>query len=892
MANSTSIFNNYVEEGSKLSSLKDFFGNFEAIGGFIQSLKNAYSQVTGLMDKAMGLYDKIKSSSYVSDWLSKLGLSESALSLINSYTGGLLSAADGALGDMLDVGLAALKSYGSSILGEITAGTGLDEGVFLDTVKTLYNMGSDPNYDLTLYNVAIAHDMPKVLEWLDGINKVTYDIDSSKAEVALSAATVGSFHVSKYVMDKMSKAHVQITASPAYSDEEIKTIKDYDLRYKKWFVQVFKSIFLNSYGNLTPGELSSFLDEPKYYLKAAHLGTSDVDYYKEFAITENDLDIIAPFYPVTYDYALGQKEEMYILPKNRNVKKNYVLLVEEANWPLESKLLHDRLVYPMYNVGHDMLNAMSNTFANSTLGQYLKKAKDQYLSMISLFAKKCEPILFNPASYNLKSWGDTTMIPDFIETATSQEIAGYDVDAPIPSVMSKYGLSFEDFGTIETPSSMTLSDITSKVLLEIRATPSLQYKEDASTSFIDFTSYETSTALFQILYTDAVKQIDDNEIRHTIICYVIAKYLIDKYKIAETPRTVNELVSAYPDLRDYLIFFTDYYNGIPTVSDDAATSPEDADYYESVINEDGTTSSVTDTGIVVTTPSGETSIDNKGISAGTVPTGITNIDGTTVIAAVTPAGETSYYAKNPITGEYALLQTSDESPNICPGTGVANTKNIIFYKAIFYSGKYFIVDTDNGSKKISVVDNLETANVIASINVIGRLNLPDCTIDGLSVLADGYIYMIIGESAGAYKMKLDDEYNIVEIKHLSDIPEDVMIKTTGIGTLLTAASINYDEEYDIDIDDPKIRSSIKNYYSKKIRQFWYLKLDKGTLTLNRSSGAEYTPSNLFKVYTAEDDPSARIEHDYYGNETTHINGTRDYTPSAVFEKYLNEAKSS
>ncbi len=363
MANSTSIFNNYVEEGSKLSSLKDFFSVFESIGGFIKSLKGKFNDVAGQLT---GLYDKLKSSTYLSDWLSKLGLSSDALALVNKYTGGLLTAADSALGDMLDVGLAALKSYGNSILGEITAGIGMDENVFLTTVKTLYNIGSDPNYDLTLYNVAIAHDMPKVLEWLDGINGVTYDIDNSKADVAFIAASQGSFHVSKYIMNKMSKSHVEITSSPAYTTEEIKTIKDYDLRYKKWFVQVFKSVFLNSYGNLTPGELLSFLDEPKYHLKAAHLGTSDVDYFKEFAITENDLDIIAPLYPVTYDYALGQKEETYILPKNRNVKKNYVLLVEMANFPLESKLLHDRLLYPLYTADDDaMISKSFSVIANS-----------------------------------------------------------------------------------------------------------------------------------------------------------------------------------------------------------------------------------------------------------------------------------------------------------------------------------------------------------------------------------------------------------------------------------------------------------------------------------------------------------------------------------------------
>jgi hypothetical protein len=69
-------------------------------------------------------------------------------------------------------------------------------------------------------------------------------------------------------------------------------------------------------------------------------------------------------------------------------------------------------------------------------------------------------------------------------------------------------------------------------------------------------------------------------------------------------------------------------------------------------------------------------------------------------------------------------------------------------------------------------------------------------------------------------------------------------------------------------------------------------LNKGTITLNRANSTEYTPSNLFKVYNDENDPAARIEHDYLGNDSIHINGTTDYKPSPIFERYLEESKSS
>ena len=108
--------------------------------------------------------------------------------------------------------------------------------------------------------------------------------------------------------------------------------------------------------------------------------------------------------------------------------------------------------------------------------------------------------------------------------------------------MTKYGVDFDDFSVVETPSDMTLSTLTSKVLNDVTKNPSLKYKYDALTNFVSFDSYESTTVSFQILYTDNAKLIDDNDIWNKIIKYVMAKYIVDKYKLEENPRTINELV--------------------------------------------------------------------------------------------------------------------------------------------------------------------------------------------------------------------------------------------------------------------------------------------------------------------------------------------------------------
>ena len=172
MAESSSAFNNYIEEGSKLSSLKNLFGLLEKVGNFFKKLKQGISDAIGTVTD---LYNNIKNSTYVSDLLKKLGLTDEAIGIINKLTGGSINALDGALGDMLDTGLAAIETYGSEILNLVKANVYLPENVFLSSVKALHAIGSDPNLNSTLFNTAIRHDMPKVLEWLDDIQRELED---------------------------------------------------------------------------------------------------------------------------------------------------------------------------------------------------------------------------------------------------------------------------------------------------------------------------------------------------------------------------------------------------------------------------------------------------------------------------------------------------------------------------------------------------------------------------------------------------------------------------------------------------------------------------------------------------------------------------------------------
>ena len=468
MAESSSAFNNYIEEGSKLSSLKNLFGLLEKVGNFFKNLKQGISNTIGTVTD---LYNNIKNSTYVSDLLKKLGLTDEAIGIINKLTGGSINALDGALGDMLDTGLAAIETYGSEILNLVKANVYMPENVFLASVKALYALGSDPNLNSTLFNTAIRHDMPKVLEWLDDINSTTYSIEEDTNNIAFEAAELGAFNVSKYVMEKMGKAWRISINQAAYNSEEVNKIKEQDALYKEWFINVFKRVFLYSYGNFDVTKMKSFIehtfDGPD--IKMSNLGTSDKDFFLKYAITEEDVDIVAPLYTVRYDYAVGEKEKTYILPPNKNIKKLYTYAVNGVkNNPLESKILHDRLKYPIYTVNDNALSALTDAFRNSGLGQFISSSKDSYPAMISNLCIKSDPILFDPMKQDLKSWNDRTIIPDFIETSTSILAPGYDdytkKDPPLNETMVKLGLTYDRFGIIEINENTTVDSITTELM--------------------------------------------------------------------------------------------------------------------------------------------------------------------------------------------------------------------------------------------------------------------------------------------------------------------------------------------------------------------------------------------------------------------------------------------
>lgn len=895
MAESSSAFNNYIEEGSKLSSLKNLFGFLEKVGNFFKDLKQGISDAIGTVTD---LYNNIKNSTYISNLLKKLGLTDEAIGIINKLTGGSINALDGALGDMLDTGLAAIETYGSEILNLVKANVYLPENVFLASVKALHAIGSDPNLNSTLFNTAIRHDMPKVLEWLDDINGTTYSIEEDTNCIAFEAAEFGAFNISKYVMEKMGKAWRISINQAAYNSEEVNKIKEQDALYKEWFIDVFKRVFLYSYGNFDVTKMKQFIehtfDGPD--IKMSNLGTSDKDFFLKYAITEEDVDIVAPLYTVRYDYAVGEKEKTYILPPNKNIKKLYVYAVNGVkNNPLESKALHDRLKYPIYTVNTSALSALTNTFRNSGIGQFISNAKDNYLAMISNLCIKSDPILFDPMKQDLKSWGDKTVIPDFIDSSTSNLAPGYDhtkKEPPLNETMIKLGLTYDRFGVIEITENTTTDSITTELMSLLKDKPTLKYKHIFTTPYVDFKDLNVKTSKFHVYYDEVFdKKVDkqSNEFKDTI-CMVIVKYLIDKYIANESGYTLETLSSTYYELAKYFGLFKDYFDAMTDDSNDQnkeqSTGIKSLSFYEQIVDPQGNTIQIKDTGLVSVSPSGAVSNLKFPSTYGTVTGMALDSNNNIVVAVKTSDGKYAYYMKNAI-GEWILVETTDELENIFPGLGFNSPKNITFYKAVYYDDKYYMISTTDSKDVIKVYDNLSDKNVLGTIDALDFINLDSSKrIQGLSILTGNRLAALISNIV--YLLTLgENNLSLVSYKALepSLSDEEINVKENQIGTILDSVSINYDEVYDIDIDDAETINNIVKYYKTYKPITWAIKVNNKQLTIVREEG-KYVKSKVFTNYSDPNDDSVRKEVDYYGNKRDTISSL-DYKESKVFRDYLN-----
>lgn len=932
-----SIFHEYIESGSKLDSFSSLFSKFNNLG-LVKNIMTLLNNAKSLWNKIVGGYNNLLSSTYLSDMLKKLGLTDKSLSLLNKLTGGLVSAADGAIGSTLSTGMSFVESYAKDLLSEALANVYMPEKWVLDTIKGLYNIGSDPNYQGTLREMCLKHDLADIYEWLDDTNGTTYSIDETSALSYInSAANYGSFKIVKYAMGKMQTSYNEISNSAATTENE-KSIKAEKLyKYLYWFGTTFKDTIVYSYGDFKADKLNDFFDDIKP-LKAIWLGTTDTELFKAACFTSDDIDIIAPLYTtsffapqtsntedsrnITYLNGNTQKYKTYIIPRNKNIKSIYIILANRNPNPMVNEALYERLKYPLYTKLINATDNASKVFSNSPLGKYIDKVCKQLnpVPYISETITALEPTLYNPASYNLLGYvSDDVEIPELtITTTTTSPTTDTSTTPTLPAIFTTLGLTYDDFGVILIPANLSLYEMSKKTLALSSNNSALVSSMLRDVTIVDKTTLAESTENAIILYTSKF----DPEAANTkdrvdeILNYVLAYYLIT-YTVTHNESatselgasTYNELLAKYNSLQTELASLKSYYDALKKEYDSASTSNtpneyggtsingtyynfSDMSFYKTIIGANGYKYAITEAGIVVYDENGsQISILTSGNGLAGTPEGIAIVDGALVVVclkngkyviSISTNGGSSFVTNNTIKDDASGL-------TLYEGIGISDISNLIFYSSILY-GNYIVSiinSSDGNSLKVTKIKNTSSASTTIGTISASTTNASEFpttgTIIGLSILANKKIY-ILSNDLGVYELSFSslDPITIIKLVRIGDY-KSTYKTSSAIGTIENAASNTSAADYDIDITDPYVTAMILRYYANKRLMYWILvRTNSGNTEIHtKEKSYEYAQSASFKDYIDNSSSNDKVT-----SEDKVINLNDNYSESYSFEKYL------
>lgn len=375
---------NTIEEGKQTKSAKEVFASLAGkTMGFVGKIANFVSSindfVSNLSDKINGFVNS--ATSKLAGWASKIGLdlpSNSILDKLSRHYGSKLGLLDNLSKDLMGsmMGMAkdlisSAESLGYAYLAELS-GDAYDDAI-CGIVKTLIYTGGDVNYNGTLLKYTMICDLPKCLEFLDKKNNTVYTLDTTEYARANTAAYNGCVKVPLYICKCLYKQYKifkkEIDAS-GKSEKEKLAASDKAKAYAMTIAYIFKNTFVYAYSNLNEDILKDWLTSFPGIINPSILGDSDNLYNRKYALTDYDINIIAPIVELeeansdgwsnlvsatdvggyggqswnatnSENYKNLSKKQEYIDPRNVYIKKCYLYLVGSTD---ESIPINDRLV--------------------------------------------------------------------------------------------------------------------------------------------------------------------------------------------------------------------------------------------------------------------------------------------------------------------------------------------------------------------------------------------------------------------------------------------------------------------------------------------------------------------------------------------------------------------
>jgi hypothetical protein len=869
MAETITTFHEYVDEGSKLSNFKDMYAGLEKAGKDMKQTKGLVDSVKNLefLDTARDKFSAATSvNDKINDGLKKLGLTDKSLALLNKATGGLLSSADPFIMSLYGAAETFVGSILDDVVSAIMANIYVPESVFILGIKSLVAAKVDPNVRNVLRNATLKHDLAETLEWLDGYNGTTYDINSPLLNDAIIASKNGCFNVSHYILKQLKKTYNEIKGSVALTenDEEYKNVELH--RYEIFFNNVIRHILVYSYSNLTLSSFRSILSNFPTFTPSC-LGESDEVYSKRATISSQEIETIAPFRRYkTVEVIINPDapDKVFIVPRNKNIKLIYIWLAFSTDYNdtalLIHKRLHERLKYKILSTLEEAFYEAQKSLIGSPLGRFIHDAKESYLSLIAKYVKETEPYLFDPRNQNSLVEEDRITLPDFRPYTPSREndrLKERALEKELPP-LGNNGLAYSDFKVYYVDSDFTHEQITrDSITIAIKDKFPYVVSKTLEQHSIDIGDTKVSLALFFIFYNDKFNSSISSSDRESIILNILAKYIIDIYAAKEC--TLEMIASIYPFLNESgtLSKFNNYYTalcrfneletsetiGSGVLSSDSGINRniEDIPFHTEVISANGDLVKIDPTGINIYNSHGEKMSSFHDVQGS--PVGISIIDDDTYVLIINPKSgnkEVYYSPDNGLTWEKMNVDGNDGS--IYPGVGITSLKQLNFYEAIYYNDTFFKIKENTIVYSLDKI-NWVNMNLYFNETVLGICIVPTGT---LYVLTELFIYEVPDFSITSDSSK---------IKNIANNDNSFAVIKGIIGTILNAASIPYRTMDDFDIDDKAVIKKILLYYqNNRLMYYWYSTESPITIELFQKN-----IEILQNQYNVTDDPVKKSE---------------------------------
>lgn len=842
-------FMSYVENGTKLSSFKNFFALFESLSASINTIKGLLNALKNLPDALKSdLLGSFSLDSIIAEKLGELGLSSRGIQALNEMTGGSLLSMDSYIASVYNTLEGFTTSIINDIAGQVVASIYIPEEVFLLSVQAMALAKSDPNRYNTLYYAALEHDLAKTLKWLDEYNNTSYDYKSEAFKVGDIAAKKGSWNVARYCASRLREERKNFKDNAiVLSETDQKALDSILMTYEKEIITIIRDIWVYSYSNLNLEDYIDIIEENKEVFSPSNMGTNDPDYHKLLMISNNDINTMAPLY--YYEEKVlpfYTDKRTYINPRNKNIKLIYVYLAFNSSYDDKTRLihqdLHKRLEYKIFTSTTKAGTTAESILVNSPLGRFVYNTVDDYLSMISNYTNKVENLLFAPYKQNGLIFADTISIPDFKPDTNNPNnntpSQDNDIANSLPklNLLEKYGLSFESFEIIRLANKSENCEpitISSKSLNIVRKKRSLLNVREFSVKLFSTEDSSLIDDYYLIFFPDSVLNMSESEMER-LFNYIIAKYLIDYY--LKLGWTLEQIAAIYPGLKDLGIFdeFKNYVNALTSkdkveeddeINENGGTelpngiiiNYDSLHFYTSIILENGNSIKITESGIYEFDVNGN-SIRRFQVDGYHIGIAISNnylfvltlISGQKTIV-YTSLSDGIFYNKDSNFNENELTITA--------GSGIQSISQFTFYKNFYYDGYIFSIEREKGVKGLCYYDP-ETPS---AKNPIQLYNVSEQDLLGLTFSSVGYLYVLI------------DNYGVIEIKdYKKEAQGDNASKVenwkndkfkndeTKIGTIIDNVRSDLSDEYDIDINNKNIQNQISENYGKDLAKGRFL----------------------------------------------------------------------